>query len=589
MTDAMQKVLETIKDNNRTILQKLTNTKYHMNRQEYFYALRQVSMALAAFQKQITEIITHKDFYNQMEVIVDENALVAMIQGIFAAMETRDYILLQDLLELQLRPFLVKMQECFALQFPVTINEEQMEKNVQAVYQYAFTAGCRAGLFPKSANGQKAEGEMESAKLQEACKRLREKVEEAEQQGYRIEYTSCGDYTLAVPHRGNGVQECYYYHTNSNVVEEALHLANSWFEKFHYDYGVIGLGLAYPVRALLQLDSSITVTVAEADKNIFYLACAYGELADILSLGRCQLTLDETLLEVNRSQKERVWCVNYPAIETIPNMGLREQIEDYYINKASMNTQMLQLDGNFVKNSKYKLRPVDELADAFRGKDLYIVAAGPSLDKNIDELKKVGDNGVVLATGSVMKKMQTRQIPMDYGILIDAGVGPYKQIQGIEDCGVPIMVLSTVNHKVVSEYQGERYLICQEGYPPAEELAEKQGNEIYKSGGSVSTTALEMGIRFGCRRIIFVGLDLAYTGGKYHAADTGYAIEMTEENNRYVKDVHGGKVLTGKNLDIYRKWIEDRIAVESRIKFIDATEGGAKIKGCQTAKLCDVV
>lgn len=586
MTDGNQRELVTIKKSISTILQRMTIAKYHMKRQEHFYALKQIQIALGAFQEQIAAIINHKDFYNQMEVLVDENAIVMMLQGIFSAMETRDYILLQDLLELQMQPFLTKLQECFAMQFPVEIEEEQMEKNVQAVYQYAFDAGCQAGLFTKQTALRKT---LEGEELKSVCDTLRAKVEKCLQQGYQIEYTSCGEYTLALPRRGNGSQGCYYYHTNGNVGEEALHLAESWFEQYRYEYGVIGLGLAYPVRALLQMDAGISVTVAETDKQVFYLACAFGDLAYLLTLGRCRLVLDETLSVVNGSQDEMVWCVHYPAIENIANKQLQVQIEDYFINKSSMRTQMIRLDGNFVKNAKCTLPSVDDLADTFRGKDLYIIAAGPSLDKNMDELKKVGENGIVLATGTVMKKLLNKQIPMDYGILIDAGYGPYTQIQGIESCGVPILVMSTVHHKVVSEYRGERYLICQEGYPPAEELAKERGMALYQSGGSVTTTALELGIRFGCKRIIFVGLDLAYTNGQFHASDTGSVMEMGEENNRYVDAVNGGRVLTGKNLDIYRKWIEERIAGETGSRFIDATEGGAKIKGCKVAKLKEVV
>lgn len=589
MTEVNRKELGNIRKSVSVILQRMTIAKYHMKRQEHFYALKQINVVLGAFQEQITAIITHKDFYNQMEVLVDENALVMMLQGIISAMETRDYILLQDLLELQLQPFLTKLQECYAMQFPVEIEQEQLERNIQAVYQYAFDAGCQAGLFPKGTGSPEAGKVLEGNELKDACDSLRAKVEKCLQKGYQVEYTSCGEYTLALPRRGNGGQGCYYCHTNGNVGEEALQLAESWFEKYRYEYGVIGLGLAYPVRALLQLDAGITVTVAETDKNVFCLACAFADLAYLLSLGRCKIVLDETLAIVNSSREELVWCVHYPAIENIVNAELQVQIEDYFINKSSVRTQMIRLDGNFVKNVKCTMPSVDELADTFQGKDLYIIAAGPSLDKNIDELKNIGDDGIILATGTVMKKLFNKGIPMDYGILIDAGYGPYAQIQGIENCGVPILVMSTVHHKVVSEYQGERYLICQKGYPPAEDLAKEKGLALYQSGGSVTTTALELGICFGCKRIIFVGLDLAYTNGQFHAKDTGSAMEMAEENNRYVDAVNGGRVLTGKNLDIYRKWIEKRIAGETGSQFIDATEGGAKIKGCKVAKLSEVV
>ena len=38
---------------------------------------------------------------------------------------------------------------------------------------------------------------------------------------------------------------------------------------------------------------------------------------------------------------------------------------------------------------------------------------------------------------------------------------------------------------------------------------------------------------------------------------------------------------------MYRKWIENRIENVTEIEFIDATEGGAKVKGMQIKKLSE--
>lgn len=46
---------------------------------------------------------------------------------------------------------------------------------------------------------------------------------------------------------------------------------------------------------------------------------------------------------------------------------------------------------------------------------------------------------------------------------------------------------------------------------------------------------------------------------------------------------------TARNLNSYRKWIEQYIAKHPEINFIDATEGGAKIQGAVLQKLADVV
>jgi hypothetical protein len=44
-------------------------------------------------------------------------------------------------------------------------------------------------------------------------------------------------------------------------------------------------------------------------------------------------------------------------------------------------------------------------------------------------------------------------------------------------------------------------------------------------------------------------------------------------------DIYGNPIKTTKVLNIYRKWIEERIKNVRDIEIIDATEGGMKIKG----------
>ena len=229
------------------------------------------------------------------------------------------------------------------------------------------------------------------------------------------------------------------------------------------------------------------------------------------------------------------------------------------------------------------------MENQFAGKDLYIIAAGPSLDINFKELKKVGADGIILATGTVLKKLVNHGIRPDYVIITDANAAVYPQIEGIGNIGVPLLYLSTVYHKVVKDYVGDKYFICQKDYNLSEAFACQNGYRLFNTGGSVSTTALDIGIQFGCKRIIFVGLDLAFTNNLDHATGTPVRRWVDTSDRRQVEDIDGGLVSTGKNLDIYRKWIEKRILDEKDISFIDATEGGAKIKGTIIKKLAEVL
>lgn len=105
------------------------------------------------------------------------------------------------------------------------------------------------------------------------------------------------------------------------------------------------------------------------------------------------------------------------------------------------------------------------------------------------------------------------------------------------------------------------------------------GVQTYQTGGSVTTLALDVALRFGADKIILIGVDLAYTDNRSHASGMGYEIKEGKEY-RMVTSTDGRQIKTSRNLDIYRKWIEHRI-VEENIPILN-TGRGAQIAGTQT-------
>jgi hypothetical protein len=201
----------------------------------------------------------------------------------------------------------------------------------------------------------------------------------------------------------------------------------------------------------------------------------------------------------------------------------------------------------------------------------------------------VKNKGIILATGTVFRKLISADIIPDYLIVTDANARVYKQIAGYEDYDIPMLFLSTAYYGFASNYKGKKYIICQKDYRKAEELASQLDLHCFLTGGSVSTTALDIGITFKCRRIIFLGLDLAYTNNYAHASDTSRRNITINKDMISVEDINGQSIYTNRGLNMFRQWIESRIKGIDGIEFIDASEGGAKIKGMKVMRLDDVI
>lgn len=559
----MQEYVKKIFQNNIEVLAYSDKAISYFKRQNYHLALIFATRTIDAIQSIVEDIIACQTYFNEHSSIVIPQYIIEMLENLLSTLENKDYIFFTDLLELQFNPFIISLQEEVIRKEGITFNTFLYEDNMKLLEQ-------------------KDERLVKALKNSMTPSHLMDK-------GYSMEYTSCGLMTMAL---FDGQQK-YYMHGNGQIMKDAQMIAEEWFHADKFEYIIYGLGLGYHVIELLSLDETLTIKVFESDINVIQMAMAFTDMKLLLTSDRVRIIYDPKFEEYSYIMKNIgeniVSVIHYPSIRNINNLQIREWLEDYFIQYSSVANQLHSLNGNFRRNISHYDDTVDNLRTCFMGKDLYIIAAGPSLDCNYMELKKLKENSIILATGTVFRKLMAKGIKPNYVIITDSGITAANQMSGLETSDIPIIILSTANYRIGETYQGKRYLVCQVGYGKAEQLAREKGYALYQTGGSVSTTALDIGISLGCRRIIFLGLDLAFTGDYDHASDTALRKAVYSNDLRQVPDIYGNKVYTSNNLDIYRKWIEKRISKVTDIEFIDATEGGARIKGMKIATLSETI
>ena len=191
-----------------------------------------------------------------------------------------------------------------------------------------------------------------------------------------------------------------------------------------------------------------------------------------------------------------------------------------------------------------------------------------------------------MCVGKIVRKVIEKGIIPDYIIMTDAKDKTRWQIRGVEKSGIPLIYISTASAKVAAEYGSKRYIAYQKGFEQAEEKAGQNGATLFETGGSVAAFAIDMALRFKCKRLICIGLDMGYTDERTHAGGIGGKIS-DRSKLKQVEAVGGGKAYTNKSLDIYRKWIEKRIAAEKDIELINASHG-ARIHGMREIDLKDI-
>ncbi|MDR5659776.1 DUF115 domain-containing protein [Serpentinicella sp. ANB-PHB4] len=388
-----------------------------------------------------------------------------------------------------------------------------------------------------------------------------------------------------------------YLHSKYDPYREAEKFAEENLDSSVENYIVIGMGFAYHIENLIEKAPNANFYILETNKNIFRLALDYIDLNNILNNNRVKVHLSDSALEISDILRDLLFTPKSKLIIHNPSINIMSEelrdikylLEEFKMLSSSVESHSLIMQENFDSNINQRSKNVDVLFNKFKDKPLYIISAGPSLDKNIKELSKIKDKGIIMVVGRAVKSLIKEGITPDIIIITDPSPHLYNnQLKDI-DINVPIIVLSTCDKNVMLNYKGDKLIALQKGYLPAEEYAKTNNNILVKTGGSVATTALDVGIRMRCNPITFVGQDLAFTDSKTHSVNTNSRDVIQSKNLREVEDVNGNRIYTSKNLFIYLRWIQNRINQENDILFIDATEGGAKIKGTKILTLRNTI
>lgn len=228
-----------------------------------------------------------------------------------------------------------------------------------------------------------------------------------------------------------------------------------------------------------------------------------------------------------------------------------------------------------------------------------VVAAGPSLDKNIELLAEAKGKACIIACDTALKPLLRRGIVPDFFVVVDPRK-PLELFEHPEIANIPMISGLNIPYQIMEQHKGKKVLYFDswiisellEKVIPAEKRNLKNAMYGVATGGSVATSAFSVGKLMGAKIIILIGQDLALSGEKEHAEGTFQKDRKFDLKNQALPRVEGidGEMLpTLHNLKLYLEWFEKQIEKDDSVKVVDATEGGALIHGSEVLTLRETI
>ena len=481
-------------------------------------------------------------------------------------------------------------------------------------HEMELDATTMDGVFPTPAR------DLSRAFLQSNLKRLwlgdrtRERVEAAEPQG---EVLHQADGTPVLCHRGTLL--------GSPPDDLALNRSIRQSPK-DGAYIVFGLGLGHTARALRAMTDA-PILIYEPDPGLVRRALEVGP-SDLGGFPIVCTSHDLTQLWPNfGGNRDNVTLIPTPGYGDLydrEDRDLREALTQLVqrrnVNDATHRVRAREWISDVLENVELLAHSSCflGLAEKYQNVPAFIVGAGPSLGKNAELVADATKKGLVFAVNSSALALASRGITPQIVACMES-IDLSELLSTIPYLDQVVRAFSLTAHPNSMRTGKGPLLPIYEALPQFAPLAALGKAEGLAVCGSVSTLAFALANRLGCSPIVLIGQDLAYTDGQTYAAGTPYAgsrvrvaadgQRLEHEPSAALKAVSAqppseplrsvpawggnGSVHSTIAFGTVKHWFEGAADFLSEdrpeLRLINATEGGARIKGFQELTLAEVL
>lgn len=394
----------------------------------------------------------------------------------------------------------------------------------------------------------------------------------------------------------------YIYENPVQDVQCSLESIEKKYKRYPimYFYG-LGNGIFY--KALLKNETHKKVIVVEPEIEIIYIVLNLIDLSEELTSQRLILFFSEfatysqfyfTISKENFSSYAKTYDlhIHMPFYENFSEDIVR-------INKDFTRaiSQMVVAHGNSIDDMligiKHHIEHTPTMITNYCYTNLVkkrhglmdtaiVVSTGPSLDKQLETLKKFAPYFTVISLDASYPILLKHGIKPDYVTSIErveATSSFFKNKNKKIDEDIYFIVASLTHKKTVDNILPRRLTLTMR--PQQSEMAFNMPKYGYLGiGHSTANQAYQLAYVLGHKNIILIGQDLAFApDGKSHAI--GHAFAQADEN-LYVKAYGGeGEVRTTYIWEKFKNQFEKDIeqAKNEQITTYNCTEGGARIQG----------
>ena len=234
-----------------------------------------------------------------------------------------------------------------------------------------------------------------------------------------------------------------YVHNKLNPLGEAQEVFSMCANTPVSIHLVYGMGLGYLFQ-VVSANSQGTVILYEPDLNVVRVVFELVDFsADII---KQNVYFTDSLDDVSDIIYKKSGMQNTPEMLSLVSQRefdpqgfdnlvkkLQDMVGSYSLNLRYTKERLYPALKMLLKNVPNLVNemPLVSLKDAYKGKTAVVVSAGPTLDRNIETIKKYRDRMVVITVGTALRTLVVHGIKPDFLCIIET-YNSSRQVEGLD-------------------------------------------------------------------------------------------------------------------------------------------------------------
>ena len=371
----------------------------------------------------------------------------------------------------------------------------------------------------------------------------------------------------------------------------------------------VGSGLGYHIQKFTEQYPTMKFSIYEPNEEVLVSYLSNQKLNDLplsnlgtIFTGSDESKLHEEIATLLQSSNSQLRIYTLPVYESLYGDQIKVIMQKSLVSLKEKQSALVtnlsfqkRWTVNSIKNFPTVLKTPNILHDidrsTFEGKPAIIVAAGPSLNEEFENLRYIKEKGLayIFSVGSAINALVEHGIYPDAACTYDPQDINYRVIQIIKDKKIkeiPLVFGSSVGFETLENYPGEMlHMITNQDTVSPQLLDTSQSIGIVLDAPSIAIVTFQLLTQLKVNPIVLVGQNLSFQNNKRYASGIEYdnfENELSEEKQKEtftIKDVYGSDIQTDDGYNLMREQLEMHIKANSHIEVINTTKGGAQIEG----------